>query len=223
MTWVSIWRQVACGQHSPRIGAHQQRAIAPSAHEVGIIPVVLNHQVGQAEGDRAVRAGPYSQPDIRLAGEAGVARIDHNQSHAAFLCCDRGGRVRQAGGAGVVAPQDQTSGMGDVRHGSAPAAVDAPDAVSIASGKASAPTAHIQIGEAIGRAEGVHQPVDETGGIRGRGRGGGGNTKGDSFWPILVCDPAHSGGGQIERRIPANPLPARIGIALRARAPQRMR
>jgi hypothetical protein len=39
MTWVSIWRQVACGQHPPRIGAHQQRAIAPGTHEVGIFSV----------------------------------------------------------------------------------------------------------------------------------------------------------------------------------------
>ena len=40
---------------------------------------------------------------------------------------------------------------------------------------------------------------------------------------MLVRDPAHGSGGQIERRVPADPFPAWIGIALRAGAPQRMR
>ena len=35
MARVSARRQIARGQHPPRIGAHQQRAIAPVAHEVG--------------------------------------------------------------------------------------------------------------------------------------------------------------------------------------------
>jgi hypothetical protein len=39
---------------------------------------VLNHEVGKAEGERAVRAGSYPQPDICLADEARAARIDHN-------------------------------------------------------------------------------------------------------------------------------------------------
>jgi len=39
----------------------------------------------------------------------------------------------------------------------------------------------------------------------------------------LVRDPAHGGGGQIKRHVPANPFPARINVALRAGAPQRMR
>ena len=183
---------------------------------------MLDHQVGEAERERAVGAGPHPQPDIGLAGEAGVARIDHDQPHAALLRCDRRGRVRQAREARVVAPQDQTPGVGDVRHGST-APPTAADAVGIAGGKGTTPTAQIQIGEAIGRAEGVHQPPDETGGIRDGGRGGGGEAEGHGFRPMLVRDPTHGSSGQIERRVPADPFPARIGIALRPGAPQRMR
>jgi len=125
---------------------------------------------------------------------------------------------------GVIAPQDQAAALGDVRHGPTPGAAgaDAADAIDIAGGTGTAPAAHIHIGEGIGRAEGAHQPLDEPAGIPDRGRGGGGEAKGHGFRPILVRDPAHGSSGQIERRVPADPFPARIGLALRAGAPQRM-
>jgi hypothetical protein len=182
---------------------------------------VLDHQVGEAKGERAVRTRPQPQPDIRLTDEARTARIDHDQPHAPLLCGDRGGGVRQAGAAGVIAPQDQAAGLGDVRHGPT-AGADAADAVDIAGGTGTAPAAHIHIGEGIGRAEGAHQPLDEPSRIRDRSRGGGREAKGHGFRPILVRDPAHGGSGQIERRVPADPFPAWISLTLWAGAPQRM-
>ena len=48
------------------------------------------------------------------------------------------------------------------------------------------------------------------------------SAEGDRLRPVPLGDPAHRGGGQIQRLVPADPLPAGIGIALRPGAPQRM-
>ena len=79
--------------------------------------ILLDHYVGEAKGERAVCTRPHPQPDICPAGEASVTRIDDDQSHASLLCYDCGGGVRQAGAGRVIAPQNQTAALGDVRHG----------------------------------------------------------------------------------------------------------
>ena len=122
---IAVRRQVALGQHPAGVGAHQHRTVAPGADEVTVVPAALDHQVGDAEGERAVGAGPHPQPEIGLVGETDMARIDHDQPHAALQRLDDGGRMGEARVAGVVAPQDQTAGVGDVRHGAARAGGDA--------------------------------------------------------------------------------------------------
>ena len=47
--------------------------------------------------------------------------------------------------------------------------------------------------------------------------------EGDRLRPVLFGDAPHRCGGQVERLVPGDPLPARIGIALRAGAAQGMR
>ena len=70
-----------------------------------------------------------------------MARVDHDQPHAALQRLDGGGRMREARVAGVVAPQDEAAAVGDVRHRAAAAAgADAADAVGVAGGKRRAPS-----------------------------------------------------------------------------------
>ena len=66
--------EVALGQQPAGVGAHQVRPVAPLADEVAIVPAALDHQIGEAERERAVGAGPHPQPDIGLAGQAGTWR-----------------------------------------------------------------------------------------------------------------------------------------------------
>ena len=40
--------------------------------------------MGEAERQRAVGAGPHPEPEIGLAGEADMARVDDDQPHAAL-------------------------------------------------------------------------------------------------------------------------------------------
>ena len=145
MARVAARRQVALGQQATGVGAHQQRPVAPGADEVAVVPAALDHQVGEAERERAVGAGPHPQPDIGLAGEADMARVDDDQPHAALQRRDRRGRVGEAGEARVVAPQDQAAAVGDVRHRPAAAGADAADAIGVAGGEGAAPAAEVEM------------------------------------------------------------------------------
>ena len=89
-----------------------------------VVPAALDHQVGEAERERAVGAGAHAQPDIGLVGEPGVARIDHDQPHAALQRVDRRRSHASGGKAGVVAPQDQAAGL--AMSGMAPPAARPP-------------------------------------------------------------------------------------------------
>ena len=50
---------------------------------------------------------------------------------------------------------------------------------------------------------------------------GGGQGEGDRLGPMSFGDAAHRGGGLVQRRVPADRLPSRIGIAFRAGAAER--
>ena len=221
---VAVRRQIALGQQAPRVGAHQQGTVAPEADEVAVIPPFLNHQVCEAKSERPVRAWTHPHPHIGLAGEPNVARVDHDQPHAALETCDGGGRVGQTRGAGVIAPQDETTGVGDIGHGAVPAAKGhTADAKSVAGGEAAAPSAHLNVAAGIGRAERVHQTPDEAVGVRdgaGRGRR---HAEGDALRPVPLSDPPHGRCGHVQGLIPADPLPPRVGIALGTGSTERMR
>ena len=165
--------QVGFAQEGAGIGAHQMGPVAPVADEIAVVPPALDHDIGQPQRQRPIRAGPHTQPDIRLVRQAGTARVDHDQLHAALQRRHRRRGMGQAGDGGVVAPQDQAAALLDIRHPAAGAAgADAADAEGVARGEAAPPAAQVQRPDHVRRAEGIHQPAHEHRGIRDRGGGG---------------------------------------------------
>ena len=215
--------EVVLGQQAARVRADQVRPVAPGADEVAVVPAALDHHVGEAEGEGAVRAGPHPEPHVRLAGEPDMARVDDDQPHAALERRHRRGRVGEAGEARVVTPQDQHAGVRDIRHGpAAGAGADAGHSVREASGETAPPAAEVERDGRVRGAERVRQPLDEAGGISDRGRGWRRDGEGDSLRTVPLRHSPHRGGGQVQRLVPADPFPARVGIALGASPAERM-
>ena len=157
MTGIASFGEIGRAQEPAGIGANEMRRIGPRPHELAVVPAAADHHMRKAERKRPVGARANAQPEIGLAAEPDVARIDDNELHPALERFDRRGRVRQARVGGVVTPKDQAAAVGDVRHCPAAAAGgDAPDTERVARGVASAPAAHVQRPDEIRRAEGVH-------------------------------------------------------------------
>ena len=215
-------REIAFGQHAAVVGTHKHRTVAPGADKLAVVPAPLDHQIGDAEGESAVGAWPHPQPEVRLVAETDMPRIDHDQPHAALQRLDHGGGVREARETWVVAPQDQAAGIGDVRHAAARTGGDARDAIGVAGRAGTSPTAYVQTADHVRRAERVHQAPDIRRRIADRGGGRRGQAEADGLRPLLRGNPLHRRGGQVQRLIPGDALPARIGVAFRTRAPERV-
>jgi hypothetical protein len=105
---IAVRLGVAFGQEPARVGTHEMRPVAPLADEVSVVPAALDHHVGETERQRTVAAWTDPEPLIGLAGEADMARVDDDQTHAALECRDDGSRVGEAREAGVVAHRIST-------------------------------------------------------------------------------------------------------------------
>jgi hypothetical protein len=128
----------------------------------------------------------------------------------------------QACEARVVSPQDQNAAVLDIRHSARTADADTADPVGVARGKASTPAAQIEGNTCVRRTECVGKAPDEDGRVRDRRRGWGRQCDCDRLRSIPRRASAHRISGQVERFVPADPLPAGIGITLRAGTAQRM-
>ena len=197
------------------------RRVGPRPHELAVVPAAADHDMRETERERPVGARANAQPEIGLAGEPDMARIDDDELHPALERGDGRGRVRQARVGGVVAPKDQAAAVGDVRHRPAAAAGgDARDAERVARGIASAPAAHVQRPDEVRRAEGIHQPTQEGRRIADCGGGGGRLAEGHAMWPVRRCQPSHRRRRRVQRLVPGDLHPTRIGLALRPGAAQ---
>ena len=214
---------VALGKQSAGVAAHQQRPVAPIADEIAVVPAALDHQVGEAERQRAVGAGPHPKPDVGLVGETDLARVDHDQFHAAPCRLDGGGGMGQARHAGIVAPEDEAAGAGDVGHRVAGKDPDAADAEGEAGGERPTPAADLEARHEVRTTVGVHQPPGPDVEVGGSGRRTRGYAEGERLGSVPVGDPAHGCRRQIECFVPTDPLPAGIGVTLRARPLQRVK
>jgi len=78
-------RQVSFGEQLLIVLAHEERAVGPGAREILVEEIFFKQDVNHAQGQGAVAARPDLQPDIRLLGYAGLARIDDDELGAAGL------------------------------------------------------------------------------------------------------------------------------------------
>ena len=196
-------------------------ALVHVAHELAVVPAVADHDMRKTERERPVGAGANAQPEIGLAREPDMARVDDDELHSALERRDGRGRVREARIGGVVAPEDQAAAVLDVRHRPAAAAGgDARDAERVARRVASAPAAHVQRPDEVRRAEGVHQPTQEGRRIADCGGGGGRLAERHALWPVRRRQPSHRRRGRVQRLVPGDLHPTRIRLALRPGAAQ---
>ena len=216
-------REITFGQHAAVVGTHQHRTVAPIADELAIVPAALDHQIGDAEGERAIGARPHTKPEIGLVAETDMPRIDHDEAHAALQRLDHGGGVREARETWIVSPQDQAAGVGDVRHAAARTGGDARNPIRVAGRPRTTPAAYVQTADYVRRAEGVHQAPDVRRRFADRRGGRRRQAETDAFWPLLRRDPPHRRGGHFQCLVPGDALPAGIRIAFRTGAAERAR
>ena len=62
-----------------RLAVHDVGRVGPVGNEVGVVPAVLDHHVGQGEGERRVGPGSNAQPVVGLGGKSRLAGVDHDQ------------------------------------------------------------------------------------------------------------------------------------------------
>ena len=190
-------------------------------HELAVVPAAFDHHIREPERKRSIGAGPNAQPEVCLARESDMARIDDDEFHPALQRGDRRGRVGQARIGRVVAPKDQTSAVRYVRHRPAAAAGrDASDSERVARGEAPAPAAHVQRPDEVRCAKGVHQSAQERRGIAYGGGGGRRLAEGHALGPMSLRQPSHRRRGLIQSVAPGDCLPARVRFALRPGAAQ---
>ena len=213
-------RDVALGEQPSVVRANQERAVRPLADEGAIVPATLDHDVGDAERQRAVGAGPHAQPEVSLGGEPGAARIDDDEASAAAERRRCRGRVRQSRDARVVAPEQDAAGLLEIGHGRARRAHA--HAVGVARRITAAPAAQLQRSAVVRAAERSPQPLDPGRRVRD-GRGGWrDHAEHDALGAMLVGQFPQPCGREIQSFVPADLLPARIGVALGPRPLQRV-
>ena len=104
MTGVPPFDEISGAQQPAGIGANEMRRVGPRPHELAIVPAAADHHMREAKRERPVGARANAQPEVGLAGEADMARIDDYELHPALERRHRRGRVGQAGVGGVVTP-----------------------------------------------------------------------------------------------------------------------
>ncbi len=205
--------EIRGGEEAPGLRMQQQRAVAPVPHEVAVVPAFLDHHAGNAQREGAVAARPDAEPEIGLVGEAGLAGIDDDEPGASRLRRRGTGGVGEPGGAGIVAPEQDAAGIGEVgrRHA---------HAEGIGAGVILVPVAELGAVDPVRAAEGVDEALDPENAVGERGGAGGRHREGDALGAALVAEASELAGRCGQRLVPADALPPRIGVALGPRALQ---
>ena len=193
--------------------------IGPVAHEVGVVPAVLDHHVREGQGECRVGAGPDPKPVVGLGGEARLARIDDDQLRAARNRGRGARRVREAGDGGVVPPEEDAAGVLEIRQ------VDPGygGAERVERCEVSAPAAQLHVGAVVRAAEGTDQPlhpVDRVADRRGRGRA---RTEPDRLRSVGSCCRREPLGNRVQRLLPRDAFPPRVRSILGPRSPKRVK
>ena len=160
----------------------------------------FQEQVGEAQGERAVAAGPDAQPHIRLDREACAARIDDDELGAARLRFGDPAGIGEPGGARVVPPEDDATGVLEIRHRRVDAEGERVDVIPVE-------VADLRAVGRVGAAVGVAQAFDPGVRVLNAGARRRGDGERHALRPVLGCEPLEMPGGFVERLVPADPLP----------------
>ena len=160
--------------------------VGPVADEVGVVPAVLDHHVGEGQRECRVGAGPDPQPVVGLGGEARLARVDDDQLRAARDRGDGARRVGEAGHGRVVPPEQDAAGVLEIRQ------VDAGHggAERVERGEVAAPPAQLHVVAVVRAAERTDQPLHPVDGVADRRRRGRARAEPHRLGPV------RGGGGQ---------------------------
>ena len=211
----AVGDEIALAQRPRPRAVHEERGVGQVAHEVAVVPALLQHHAGDPERERAVGARPDPQPQVRLVRGAGPPRIDDDELRAPRARVRHLPGLRDPGGTRVVSPQQRASGVLPVRGADA-------RAVGVGGGDILVPVADLGAVAVVGAAERVHQALHPLDGVRDRGPARGGDGERDRFGTGLRGEPAHLAGDGVERLVPRDSGPSRIRIALGTGALHRM-
>ena len=212
---VAVLIQVGAGEETPRVVPHQEGAVGPARDELPVEPALLDHDAGEAERQRPVAARADAEPLIGLVRKAGAARVDHHERCAARLCVGDARRMGEPGRARVVAPQDEAIGSRQIGHGHR-------HAEGVGEHHLLGEGAQLHRDGRVGAAVGAAQALDPDEPILHRGAGGGRDAERHGLGARFLGEPREPVGNRVERLVPPDPLPAGVGIALGARALQRV-
>ena len=203
--------EVLPGQQLSSILPHQERSVGPVADEVLVVETLLEQYVDHAQSERAVGARPDWHPQVGFAGERRLARINDDQLGAA--CCGQADPHRHGrpGRPRVEAPQQDAAGMLVVRWGGA-------YPVGVFRAPVPVPLANVGVRHDVGAPEGIGQAPGPRHKVIGRTACRGCNRKGHCLGPMAGLDLQEARRRQRQRLVPGDAGPARVGIALGARA-----
>src|SRR5260370_10885322 len=99
------------GEQPTGILPDQEWAVGPFPDEIFVVELLLDQNMYHGQGARAVAAGPYPQPAIRLLGETMPSRIDDDQLGAPLARLADALREGGEGRTRVGAPEEDAAGV----------------------------------------------------------------------------------------------------------------
>src|SRR6516162_8253166 len=109
-------REILFRQQAPSVSAHQQWTVAPIPDEIAVVPSTLDQQIGEPKRKRAVAAWPWPQPNVGFVCQPGLTRLHDDQPETTFEGLDDHCRMGQPRDTWVVAPENETAAVRDIRH-----------------------------------------------------------------------------------------------------------
>ena len=209
-------REIASAQESVGVLANQQGTIGPVADKFCVEPAIPDHLPGDAKRQRTVGARSHPQPLIRTHGKARAPGIDHDEARAAGSRRSNGCGVIEPGGTRVVPPQHDAFRFFEIGRRDR-----TPERKGM--GVVLVPIADLGAIRHVRAAEGIDETLDPAQIIRDRGAARRRQTEGDRLRTRLFANAIEFGRGPVERLLPCDPLPARVGIALRPCPPERIK
>ena len=198
-------------QEAPCRPVDQHGRICPGADKGAVVAVSRKQVPDGSHGECAVGAGPDRQPQISTLARTAALRVDHDDSRAATPCVGDPRRLRKPGAGGIVPPQYDLIGTSIIRRSD-------PASKCKGVGVVLVPAADLHAVDEVGASETSHETLDPLEAVDHGRAARRRNREGDRLRSVIGPNLAESPGDLLQRLVPANLEPARIGITPRSRA-----